>query len=66
MHRGVGRNSLRRVLRQAKRTWKQQDGQLEPVYDRKLARTLERIDLERPLPPLWTPFDALSPSIFTS
>ena len=47
-------------LHQAKLGWKQQNGRLVPNYDPQLARTLEAIDLERPLAPLWGPFDALA------
>ena len=36
------------------------DGALRPTYDVRLARTLAGIDIERPLPPLWNEFDALS------
>jgi pimeloyl-ACP methyl ester carboxylesterase len=46
-------------LRQARRTWKQADGGLALDYDPKLARTLENVDAERPLAPLWGPFDAM-------
>lgn len=43
----------------AQRTWKEQDGRLVPDYDVALAKNLEGIDLERPLPPVWNQFDAL-------
>ena len=42
------------------RTFKEENGQLVPTYDVRLARTLEGIDFERPLPPLWAAFDALA------
>jgi pimeloyl-ACP methyl ester carboxylesterase len=47
-------------LRQARRTWKEHNRRLTTAYDPKLAKTLEAIDFERPLPPLWSEFDALS------
>ncbi len=42
------------------RTFKEEKGRLVPAYDVRLAKTLEGIDFERPLPPLWAPFDALA------
>lgn len=47
-------------LTAAQRAWRMQDGALKPTYDVRLARTLAGIDIERPLPPLWHEFDALS------
>jgi pimeloyl-ACP methyl ester carboxylesterase len=47
-------------LRQARRTWKDHKGRLTTAYDPKLAKTLEAINFERPLPPLWGEFEALS------
>jgi pimeloyl-ACP methyl ester carboxylesterase len=47
-------------LRQARCTWKQQNGKLALDYDPKLAKTLESVDIERPLPPLWGQFDSLA------
>jgi len=46
-------------LAAARRTWQERDGRLMPTYDVQLARTLENIDIERPLPALWKEFDAL-------
>jgi pimeloyl-ACP methyl ester carboxylesterase len=46
-------------LANAHRTFKQENGALVPTYDVKLAKTLEGVDFERPLPPLWAQFDAL-------
>src|SRR5450830_1727930 len=46
-------------LANAHRTFKQENGALVPTYDAKLAKTMEGIDFERPLPPLWKEFDAL-------
>ncbi len=47
-------------MRQASHTWRQKNGALALAYDPKLAQTLENVDLERPLPPLWTQFDSLA------
>ncbi|MGD0024587.1 MAG: alpha/beta hydrolase [Xanthobacteraceae bacterium] len=47
-------------LAAAQRAWQMRDGALKPTYDVRLARTLAGIDIERPLPPLWNQFDALS------
>jgi pimeloyl-ACP methyl ester carboxylesterase len=44
----------------AQQTWQLKDGALLPTYDARLAQTLAAIDIERPLPPLWNEFDALS------
>jgi pimeloyl-ACP methyl ester carboxylesterase len=46
-------------LASARRTFKQENGRLMPTYDVNLAKTMEGIDFERPLPPLWNEFDAL-------
>jgi len=42
------------------RTFKEEKGRLVPTYDVRLAKTLEGINFERPLPPLWAAFDALA------
>jgi pimeloyl-ACP methyl ester carboxylesterase len=48
-------------LTAARRTFKQEDdGRLVPTYDVRLAKTMEGIEFERPLPPLWKEFDALA------
>lgn len=47
-------------LAAARRTWQQRDGLLALTYDVQLAKTLEGIDLERPLPSLWKEFDSLA------
>ena len=44
----------------AQGTWRQHGGRLLPDYDPKLARTLDSVDVERPLPPLWAQFDSLA------
>jgi pimeloyl-ACP methyl ester carboxylesterase len=44
----------------ARRTFRQENGALVPTYDVKLAKTMEGVDFEQPLPPLWKEFDALS------
>jgi pimeloyl-ACP methyl ester carboxylesterase len=46
-------------LAASRRTWRDHDGRLVPTYDVRLAKTLQSIDLERPLPALWKEFDAL-------
>ena len=46
-------------LANAHRTFRQENGGLVPTYDVNLAKTMEGIDFERPLPPLWKEFDAL-------
>lgn len=46
-------------LANAHRTFRQENGALVPTYDVKLAKTMEGVDFERPLPPLWKEFDAL-------
>jgi pimeloyl-ACP methyl ester carboxylesterase len=46
-------------LASAHRTFKDSKGQLVPDYDVALAKTLEGVDFEHPLPPLWVQFDAL-------
>jgi len=47
-------------LASARRAFKQQNGALAPTYDVALAKTMEGVDLEKPLPPLWKEFDALA------
>lgn len=47
-------------LAQARQTWKQTDKGLVLDYDPRLAVTLESVDPERPLPPLWPQFDSLA------
>lgn len=42
------------------RTFKAEQRSLEALYDVKLAATLEGIDFNRPLPPLWNEFDSLA------
>jgi pimeloyl-ACP methyl ester carboxylesterase len=44
----------------SRRAFKEQRGRLLPTYDVRIAKTLEGIDLDRPLPPLWVEFDALA------
>lgn len=44
----------------ARRAFREQRGRLRPTYDVKIAKTLEGIDLARPLQPLWIEFDALA------
>jgi pimeloyl-ACP methyl ester carboxylesterase len=47
-------------LRAARRTWRQNKGAFVTDYDPKLSRTLDQVDLERPLAPLWSEFAALA------
>lgn len=47
-------------LRQARGTWKQHNGKFALDYDPRLSKTLESVDIERPLPPLWAQFDSLA------
>jgi pimeloyl-ACP methyl ester carboxylesterase len=44
----------------SKRAFKEQNGRLVPTYDARIAKTLEGIDVGRPLQSLWTEFDALA------
>ena len=43
----------------ARATWKEDGGRLVLDYDPALSRTLEGLDLETPLPPLWPLFEGL-------
>jgi pimeloyl-ACP methyl ester carboxylesterase len=47
-------------LRQARLLWRDRNGTLELTYDPRLARTLEDVDYEQPIPALWPQFDALA------
>jgi pimeloyl-ACP methyl ester carboxylesterase len=47
-------------LRQARQVWRQINGSMVLAYDAKLAKTLENVDIERPLPALWAQFDSLA------
>lgn len=44
----------------ARRTWTDRDGTFRSDYDPRLMKALEELDLEAPLPVLWTYFAALS------
>ncbi len=44
----------------AQRSWREREGRLVPDYDLKLANDIAKLDLERPLPPLWKEFGALA------
>ena len=46
--------------RQARGTWKQRNGGLALAYDPRLARTLDSVDIEQPLPPMWAAFESLT------
>lgn len=47
-------------LAAARRTFKEHNGQLVPTYDVKLAKIMEGVNFDRPLPTLWKEFDALA------
>ncbi len=47
-------------MKLARGTWREKDGKLVPVYDSALLKGLAGLDLEKPLPPLWRLFAALS------
>jgi pimeloyl-ACP methyl ester carboxylesterase len=47
-------------LAAAHRAFKEEKGRLVPTYDVRLAKTMEGVDFDRPLPPLWKEFDALT------
>jgi pimeloyl-ACP methyl ester carboxylesterase len=47
-------------LKSSQRTFKQVNGAFVPDYDVALAKTMEGVDFEKPLPPLWAQFDALA------
>jgi pimeloyl-ACP methyl ester carboxylesterase len=46
-------------LTYSRRTFKVAQRSLEAVYDPKLATTLDGINFDRPIPPLWNEFDSL-------
>jgi len=46
-------------LKAAHRTFQEEKGGLVPTYDVNLAKTLESIDPEKPVPPLWKEFEAM-------
>jgi pimeloyl-ACP methyl ester carboxylesterase len=47
-------------MKLARGTWVSKDGKLEPAYDPALAKGLEALDFEQPLPPIWGLFEALA------
>jgi pimeloyl-ACP methyl ester carboxylesterase len=47
-------------LASANRAFKEQNGRLVPTFDVSLARTLDSVAPDRPLPSLWPQFDALA------
>jgi pimeloyl-ACP methyl ester carboxylesterase len=47
-------------LANARASFRQENGRLVPTYDVRLATTMDGVDFERPLPPLWNAFDALA------
>ena len=46
-------------LTYARRSFKVEQHRLVPAYDVRLAKTMDGIDFDRPLPPMWTQFDSL-------
>ena len=46
-------------LQAARRTFKQANGRFVITYDPALAKTMEGVDFEKPMPPLWKEFEAL-------
>jgi pimeloyl-ACP methyl ester carboxylesterase len=47
-------------LASAQRTFKEEKGRMVTTYDPRLAKTMEAINPDSPIPPLWRQFDALS------
>ncbi len=47
-------------LASAHRAFKEDNGRMVPTYDVRIARTLEAINPDSPIPPLWNQFGALS------
>src|SRR5690349_17329799 len=47
-------------LASAQRAFKEDKGRLVTTYDIRIAQSMNGIDAERPLPPLWKQFDALA------
>jgi pimeloyl-ACP methyl ester carboxylesterase len=47
-------------LASAHRAWREDEGELKPTYDVRLALPLAGIDTEKPLPALWKEFDTLA------
>ncbi len=45
----------------ARLTWRENDGRLELAYDPALLKTVDAMDLEKPLPVLWHLFEGLRP-----
>ena len=46
-------------LEASRRTFKQANGRFATTYDPALAKTMEGVDFEKPMPPLWKEFEAL-------
>jgi pimeloyl-ACP methyl ester carboxylesterase len=44
----------------ARRAWREENGVLQPTYDVHIADTLADVEVSKPLPPLWTEFNALA------
>ena len=46
-------------LEASRRTFRQANGRFTTTYDPALAKTMEGVDFEKPMPPLWKEFEAL-------
>jgi pimeloyl-ACP methyl ester carboxylesterase len=54
------RLTAREWLAYSERTFKIEQHRMVPTYDVRIAKTLEAIEFDRPLPPIWAHFDGLA------